>query len=162
MPFIKKRRGRVTYYTGEGNRNFSDLVTEELENGGLKLYFCGATGTAEGVTQDPEKEIPAIFDRWENCLREVGICDSLTEIDFLEVHAFGAAPNAPGLIADPEGYVAERNRIRQAYGKAYSSYWAGKLADNGLPVRFTVYLEDLPNKNASYELSATALYQKTV
>jgi hypothetical protein len=83
-------------------------------------------------------------------------------VDFLEVHAFGAAPKAPNPIADPEGYAAERNRIRESYLKAYISLWAGKMPNNGLPARFTVYLEDLPDPKASYELCASALYQKSL
>lgn len=157
-----KQRGRITYYTREDIDVFSDLVVEELENGDLKLYFVGmSAGTVVGH-QDPEKEIPALFGIWEGYLKEAGICDSLSEIDFLEIHAFGAAPNAPNPIADPEGYVAERRRIREAYAKAYSSYWAEKMPDNGLPVRFTVYLEDLPDTKASYELAGTAIYQKSL
>ena len=34
------------------------------------------------------------------------------------------------------------------------------MPDNGLPVRFTVYLEELPDKDASYEFGAVALLQK--
>ncbi|MBT6628594.1 MAG: hypothetical protein HOB49_16375, partial [Gemmatimonadetes bacterium] len=52
-------------------------------------------------------------------------------------------------------------RIRSAYSEAYASYWETKLPDNGLPVRFTVYLEELPDVDACYELSAVALLQKT-
>jgi hypothetical protein len=162
MALIKKQRGRVTYYTREGNRWFSDLVVEEQENGDLKIHFVGMTGGSTVGHQDPEKEIPILFDIWEGYLKEAGICQSLSEVDFLEVHAFGAAPKAPSPISDPEGYVAERRRIREAYAKAYASYWEEKMPDNGLPVRFTVYLEDLPDSKASYELGATALYQKSL
>ena len=162
MALIKKQRGRVTYYTREGNRTFSDLVTEELDNGDLRIHFVGMTGGSTVGHQDPEKEIPVLFDIWEEYLKEAGICESLSELDFLEVHAFGAAPKAPSPIADPEGYVRERQRIRQAYAKAYVRYWAEKMPENGLPVRFTVYLEDLPDSKASYELSGTALYQRSL
>ena len=161
MALIKKQRGRVTYYTREGNNTFADVVTEELDNGDLRIYFAGKTGRGM-EDQDPEKEIPSIFGNWEECMREAGICESLSELDFLEIHSFGAAPKAPSPIADPEGYVQERQRIRQAYGEAYVQYWAEKIPDNGLPVRFTVYLEDLPNSKASYELSGTALYQRSL
>ena len=162
MALIKKQRGRVTYYTREGNRTFSDLVTEELDNGDLRIHFVGMTGGSTVGHQDPEKEIPVLFDIWEGYLKEAGICASLSELDFLEMHAFGAAPKAPSPIADPEGYVRERQRIRQAYAKAYVRYWAEKMPENGLPVRFTVYLEDLPDSKASYELSGTALYQRSL
>ena len=161
MALIKKQRGRVTYYTREGNQTFSDLVTEELDNGDLRIHFVGMTGGSTVGHQDPEKEIPVLFDIWEGYLKEAGICDSLSELDFLEMHAFGATPKVPSPVADPEGYARERERIRQAYSKAYVQYWAKKMPDNGLPARFTVYLEDLPDSKASYELAATALYQRS-
>jgi hypothetical protein len=94
-------------------------------------------------------------------LREAGICQSLAEVDFLEVHAFGAAPKAPNMVVDPEGYAAEKSRIRKEYAEAYAKYWREKMPDNGLPVRFTVYLEELPDKDASYEFGAVALLQRT-
>ena len=159
MALIKKQRGRVTYYTREGNNTFADVVTEELDNGDLRIHFAGKTGRAEAI-QDPEREIPSIFESWEECLKEAGICSSLSEVDFLEMHSFGAAPKAPSPIADPQGYAEERQRIRQAYSKAYVQYWKERMPDNGLPVRFTVYLEDLPNSKAAYELAGTALYQR--
>ena len=162
MAMIEKQRGRVTYYTSEGNKTFSNLVTEELDNGDLKIYFVGMTGGSTVGHQDPEKEIPVLFDIWEGTLKEAGICDSLSELEFLEVHAFGAAPKAPSPISAPEGYAREQRRIREAYAKAYVKYWAEKMPDNGLPVRFTVYLEDLPDGKASYELAATALYQRSL
>ena len=34
------------------------------------------------------------------------------------------------------------------------------MPENGLPVRFTVYLEELLDTDASYKLGATALYQR--
>ena len=160
MALIKKQRGRVTYYTREGNQTFSDLVTEELDNGDLRIHFVGMTGGSTVGRQDPEEEIPVLFDIWEGYLKEAGICESLSELDFLEMHAFGAAPKAPSPVSDPEGYARERQRVRQAYAKAYVRYRADKMPDNGLPVRFTVYLEDLPDSKASYELAATALYQR--
>lgn len=160
MALIKKQRGRVTYYTREGNQTFSDLVTEELDNGDLRIHFVGMTGGSTVGHQNPEQEIPVLFGIWEGYLKEAGICDSLSDLDFLEMHAFGAAPKVPSPLSDPEGYARERQRIRQAYSKAYVQYWAEHLPDNGLPVRFTVYLEDLPDSKASYELAATALYQR--
>lgn len=162
MALIKRQRGRVTYYTREGNHTFSDLVTEELDNGDLRIHFVGMTGGSTVGYQDPQKEIPVLFDIWEGYLKEAGICSFLSELDFLEMHAFGAAPKTPSPIADSEGYARERERIRQAYAKAYVQYWQEKMPDNGLPVRFTVYLEDLPDSKASYELAATALYQRSL
>ncbi len=169
MDWEIKQRGRVTYYRKKSNRVFSDLVVEALENGDLKIRFVGMTGAiaasrelglAEIAKMHPEKEIPRIFDTWEMYLREAGICQSLAEVDFLEVHAFGAAPKAPNALVDPEGYAAEKSRIRREYAEAYANYWQEKLPDNGLPVRFTVYLEELPDKDASYEFGAVALLQK--
>lgn len=169
MDWEIKRRGRVTYYRKRTNHVFSDLVVEELDNGDLKIRFVGMTGARaatrelgldEVAKMNPEKEIPRIFDTWEMYLREAGICRSLADVDFLEVHAFGAAPKAPNALVDPEGYAAEKSRIREEYAAAYAKYWQEKLPDNGLPVRFTVYLEELPDKDASYEFGAVALLQK--
>lgn len=162
MALIKKQHGRVTYYTREGNQVFSDLVTEELDNGDIRIHFVGMTGGSTVGHQDPEKEIPVLFDIWEGYLKEAGICESLTELDFLEMHAFGAAPKTLSPISNPEGYARERQRIRQSYSEAYSKYWSQKMPKNGLPVRFTVYVEDLPDGKASYELAATALYQRNL
>lgn len=169
MNWEVKKRGRVTYYRKHTNRLFSDLVVEELDNGDLKIRFVGMTGALAATNElelddvarmDPANEIPRTFDTWEMYLREAGICESLADLDFLEVHSFGAAPKEPNPISDPEGFVAEKQRIRKAYSEAYASYWAEKLPDNGLPVRFTVYLEELPDKEASYELGAVALLQR--
>jgi hypothetical protein len=169
MEWEIKKRGRVTYYRKKSNPLFSDLVVEELENGDLKIRFVGMTGAiaasrelglAEIAKMQPEKEIPRIFDTWEMYLREAGICQSLAEVDFLEVHSFGAAPKAPHALVDPEGFAAEKSRIRKEYAEAYANYWKEKMPENGLPVRFTVYLEELPDKDASYEFGAVALLQK--
>ncbi len=169
MDWNIRRRGRVTYYTKKTNELFSDLVVEDLDNGDLKLYFVGMTGAlaatselqlAEVARMDPAREIPRVFDTWERYVREAGVCQSLADLDFLEVHAFGAAPKAPNPVADPEGFLAEKKRIRQAYSRAYAEYWRTKMPANGLPVRFTVYLEELPDAEASYEFGATALCQK--
>ncbi len=169
MDWEIKTRGRVTYYRKKSNEVFSDLVVERLDNGDLKIRFVGMTGALaasrelelEDVARmDPEREIPRIFDTWDLYVREAGICESLADLDFLEVHAFGAAPKQPDPRTDPEGYIEEKKRIRQAYAQAYAGYWKEKLPENGLPVRFTVYLEELPDVAASYEFGAVALYQK--
>ncbi len=169
MDWEIKKRGRVTYYRKKSNDLFSDLVVEELDNGDLKIRFVGMTGAIAATRElgldeiakmQPEKEIPRIFDTWEMYLREAGICQSLAEVDFLEVHSFGAAPKAPNALVDSEGYAAEKSRIRREYAEAYASYWKEKMPDNGLPVRFTVYLEELPDKDASYEFGAVGLLQK--
>jgi hypothetical protein len=169
MDWEIKKRGRVTYYRKKTNPLFSDLVVEELDNGDLKLFFVGMTGAIaasrelgldEIAKMQPEKEIPRIFDTWEMYLREASICQSLAEVDFLEVHSFGAAPKAPNMVVDPEGYAAEKSRIRKEYAEAYAKYWREKMPENGLPVRFTVYLEELPDKDASYEFGAVGLLQR--
>lgn len=169
MDWEIKKRGRVTYYRKLTNEVFSDLVVEELDNGDLKIRFVGMTGALAATRElelgdvaqmDPEKEIPRIFDTWQMYVREAGICESLADLDFLEVHSFGAAPKQPDPRIDPESYAAEKKRIRQAYAQAYARYWKENLSDNGLPVRFTVYLEELPDMAASYEFGAVALYQK--
>lgn len=168
MDWEVKERGRVTYYRKKTNELFSDLVVEKLDNGDLKIRFVGMTGAGAATRElglddvarmDPEREIPRVFDTWQMYVREAGICDSLAELDFLEVHSFGAAPKEPNPVADPEGYVEEKRRVRQAYSEAYAKYWRETMPDNGLPARFTVYLEDLPDRQASYELSATAILQ---
>jgi len=165
------KRGRVTYYTKKTNPLFSDLVVEELDNGDLKIRFVGMTGANAGTRElgledvarmDPAREIPRLFDTWAMYVREAGICESLAELDFLEVHSFGAAPKEPSPITDPVGFAAEKKRIRQAYSEAYATYWRENMPNSGLPVRFTVYLEELPDSNASYEMGATALYQRSL
>ncbi|MFH1570476.1 MAG: hypothetical protein ABIL09_20970 [Gemmatimonadota bacterium] len=169
MDWEVKRRGRVTYYRKVSNNLFSDLVVEELDGGDLKIRFVGMTGALAATSElklgdvarmDPAREIPRTFDTWEMYLREAGICQSLADLDFLEVHSFGAAPKEPDPSADPEGYAREKQRIRKAYSEAYAAYWREKMPDCGLPVRFTVYLEELPDREASYELSAVALLQR--
>ena len=170
MDWDIKKRGRITYYRKPSNRVFSDLVVEELENGDLKIHFVGMTGAIAATNElqlddtarmDPTREIPRTFDTWDLYVREAGICAGLKDLDFLEVHSFGAAPKEPSPTTNPEGYAAEKRRIRSAYSAAYASYWETKLPDNGLPVRFTVYLEELPDADACYELSAVAILQKT-
>jgi hypothetical protein len=98
MAFSIKRRGKVTYYF-EGERPvLSALVTEQQPDGDLKIYLSGLTGgySAKGVlgldelvTMDPHREVALVFRCWEKWLRDAGICESLAEVDFLEVHAFG-------------------------------------------------------------------------
>src|ERR1700694_1792470 len=115
MAFTIKRRGKVTYYS-EGERPvLSALVTEEQADGDLRIYFAGLTGgySAKGVlgldelvTMDPAGAIPLVFQSWEKWLRDAGICKSLKEIDFIEVHAFGCQPKSPNPFADPLGFAA--------------------------------------------------------
>jgi hypothetical protein len=169
MAFNVKKRGKVTYYFEGDHPVLSALVTEEQADGDLKIYFAGLTGgysaknvlgLDELVTMDPAREIPLVFRCWEKWLKDAGICDSLRDIDFLEVHAFGCQPKSPSPLSDPAGYAAEQDRLRKAYAEAYSGFFAEHLPENGVPCRFTVHLVDVPDKAASYEFYSTALYQR--
>jgi len=171
MPFNIKKRGKLTYYYNGDNPVLSALVTEEQADGDIKIYFSGLTGgySAKGVlereelvTMEPEEEIPLVFQSWELWLRETGICDSLKQIDFIEVHAFGCQPKSPNPLVDPLGYAKELERLRKAYAKAYRSFFSDYLPENGVPARFTVHLVDVPDSAASYEFYSTALYQKAL
>ena len=133
MAFVAKKRGKLTYYS-EGDRPvLSALVTEELPDGDLKIYFAGLTGgySAKGVlgrdelvTMDPHREIPLVFACWEHWLREAGICQSLRDVDFIEIHAFGCQPKSPNPLVDPPGYAPEQDRLRKAYAEAYAGFFA--------------------------------------
>ena len=171
MPFNVRNRGKLTYYfTGE-HPVLSALVTEELPDGDLRIHFAGLTGgySAKGVlgldelvSMEPEREIPLVFRCWEFWLQEAGICDSLRDVDFIEVHAFGCQPKSPNPLVDPAGYVAEQERLRQAYAEGYRAFFRDHLPDNGVPARFTVHLVDVPDQAASYEFYSVALYQKAL
>jgi hypothetical protein len=171
MAFNIKRRGKLTYYFRGDRPVLSSLVTEELPDGDLRIYFAGLTGgysaksvlgRDELVTMDPHQEIPLVFQSWELWLREAGICDSLRQVDFVELHAFGCQPKSPNPLVDPLGYAAEQDRLRKAYAEAYSGYFADHLPENGVPSRFTVHLVDVPDKAASYEFAAVALFQRAL
>lgn len=171
MPFTVKKRGKLTYYS-EGERPvLSALVTEEQADGDLKIHFAGLTGgySAQGVlgldelvSMDPEREIPLVFRCWERWLREAGLCASLRDVDFLEIHAFGCQPKQPNPLVDPAGYAAEQERLRRAYAEAYAAFFAEELPDNGVPCRFTVHVVDVPDKAASYEFYGVALLQRAL
>lgn len=169
MAFNVKKRGKLTYYSMGDRPVLSALVTEDLPDGDLKICFSGLTGgySAKGVLErdelismEPEQEIPLVFRSWEKWLRDAGICQSLKDIDFIEVHAFGCAPKSPNPLVDPVGYAAEQDRLKKAYASAYSSFFADELPDNGVPARFTVHLLDVPDTAASYEFYSTALLQR--
>jgi hypothetical protein len=171
MPFNVKKRGKLTYYYEGEHPLFSLLVTEEQPDGDLRISFAGLTGgySAKGVlgldelvTMDPQREIPLVFQCWEKWLRDAGICDSLRDVDFIEIHAFGCQPKSPSLLVDPVGYAAEQERLRKAYADAYRAYFRDNLPDNGVPARFTVHVVDVPDKAASYEFYGTALYQRSL
>ena len=169
MAFTITRRGKVTYYS-EGERPvLSALVTEEQPDGDLKIYFSGLTGgySARGVlgldelvSMDPQREVPLVFACWEKWLRDAGLCESLADVDFLEVHAFGCQPKTPNPLVDPAGYAAEQNRLRSEYRTAYSAFFADNLPNSGVPARFTVHVVDVPDTAASYEFYAVALLQR--
>lgn len=171
MAFNVKKRGKLTYYYEGEHPVLSALVTEQQADGDLLIHFAGLTGgySAKGVlgldelvTMDPHREIPLVFKCWEKWLKDAGICDSLTCVDFTEIHAFGCAPKSPNPLVDPLGYAAEQDRLRTAYAEAYGGFFRDYLPKNGVPARFTVHLLDVPDKAASYEFYGTALYQKSL
>ena len=171
MAFKVKKRGKVTYYYQGDHPVLSALVTEEQSDGDLKIYFSGLTGgySAKGVlnreelvTMEPHEEIPLVFKSWELWLKDAGICESLKNVDFTEVHAFGCQPKTPNPLVDPVGYAVEQDRLRAAYAEAYRDFFKNYLPDNGVPARFTVHLVDVPDKAASYEFYGTALYQQAL
>ena len=171
MAFNVKKRGKLTYYYNGEKPVLSALVTEEQPDGDLKIHFAGLTGgysaknvlqRDELVTMDPIREIPLVFQCWELWLQQAGICESLKDIDFIEVHAFGCQPKSPNPLVDPLGYAAEQDRLRAAYAEAYRNFFAEYLPDHGVPSRFTVHLVDVPDKAASYEFYSTALYQRSL
>lgn len=171
MAFKVKQRGKLTYYYQGESPVLSNLVVEILPDGDLKIYFSGLTGgysatnvlgLDEVTFMDPDKEIPLVFKCWESWLQEANICQSIAEVDFIEIHAFGCQPKAPSPLVDPEGYAKEQERLRTAYARAYSNFFKENCPDNGVPARFTVHVVDVPDKAASYEFYGTALHQKSL
>ena len=171
MGFNVKKRGRVTYYFEGVIPTISSLVTEVTNFGDLKIYFAGLTGgySAQGclnndqlVRMNPLREVEMVFQCWGKRLKEAKICESIAEIDFLEVHAFGAQPKDINPIVEPVRFCEEQQRIHKEYGEAYSSFFAEQMPDTGVPPRFTVHVADFPDKAASYEFCGVGLYQKSV
>jgi hypothetical protein len=169
MAFTVKKRGKLTYYYGGERPVLSSLVTEEQADGDLKVYFAGLTGgySAKGVlgletltTMEPEKEIELVFRSWEKWLIDAGLCQSLREVDFIEVHAFGCQPKAPNPLVDPAGFAEEQKRLRAAYARGYADFFATHLPEHGLPCRFTVHVVDVPDQAASYEFYSVGLIQR--
>ena len=170
MSFSVKKRGKLTYYYQGEDAVLSALVTEAQPDGDLKIYFSGLTGgysatnvlgLDEVTFMDPDREIPLVFKCWESWLQEAGICRSIADVDFIEIHAFGCQPKAPSPLVDPAGYVKEQERLRAAYARAYRNFFRKNCPDNGLPARFTVHVVDVPDRAASYEFYGVALYQKS-
>jgi hypothetical protein len=168
--FNVKKRGKITYYYEGDEPVLSNLVSEEQPDGDLKIYFAGLTGgysatsvlKLETVTSmQPEIEVPLVFKCWEKWLQEAGICDSIADVDFIEIHAFGAQPKSPSPLADPVGYRKEQERVRAAYAKAYRGFFREHCPENGLPARFTVHVVDFPDEAASYEFYGVALLQRS-
>ncbi len=171
MPFKVKQRGKLTYYYEGDDPVLSAMVVETLPDGDLRICFSGLTGgySATGVLKldsvtfmEPEIEIPLVFKCWEHWLQEAGICDSISDVDFIEVHAFGCQPKSPSPLVDPAGYAEEQERLRAAYAKAYRTFFKEQCPDNGVPARFTVHVVDVPDKAASYEFYGVALYQQAL
>lgn len=171
MAFKVKHRGKLTYYYQGESPVLSNLVVETLPDGDLKIYFSGLTGgysatnvlgLDEVTFMDPDKEIPLVFKCWESWLQEANICQSIAEVDFIEIHAFGCQPKSPSPLVDPEGYAKEQERLRTAYARAYSNFFKENCPENGVPARFTVHVVDVPDRAASYEFYGTALYQKSL
>jgi len=169
MKFQIKKRGKLNYYYEGETPVLSNLVTEQQADGDLKIYFAGLTGgysaagvlgLSEVVRMDPAKEIPLVFSAWEKWLLDAEICNSIAEVDFIEIHAFGCQPKSPNPVLDPIGYSKEIDRLRQAYAKAYAGYFREHCPDNGLPCRFTVHVVDVPDQAASYEFYGTGLLQR--
>jgi hypothetical protein len=169
MPFNIRKRGKLTYYYEGDAPVLSALVTEQQPDGDLRIHFAGLTGgySAKGVlgldelvTMDPEREIPLVFQCWEKWVRDAGICQSLADVDFIEMHVFGCRPKSPNPLTDPLGYQKELERLRTAYAKAYGNWFATHCPDNGVPCRFTVHVVDVPDTAASYEFYSVALLQK--
>ena len=51
-------------------------------------------------------------------MQDAGICKSLRQLDFIEVHAFGCQPKSPSPFVDSVGYAEEQERLRKAYAEA--------------------------------------------
>lgn len=169
MAFDIKQRGKLTYYYRSNRPVFSFIVTEDLPDGDLRVYLAGLTGgesatrnlgLSDTATMDPDREIPRVFQTWESWLQEAGVCESIAELDFIEMQVFGCQPKAPSPLTNPAGYAAEVERLRGAYGRAYAAYFRDNLPEHGLPVRFTVHVIDVPDPEASYEFYTTALLQR--
>jgi len=59
-----------------------------------------------------------VFQCWELWLQEAGICNSIADVDFIEMHAFGCQPKSPHPALDPMGYKEELERLHEFYATA--------------------------------------------
>ena len=168
MPFNIKKRGKLTYYFEGEAPVLSAMVVEQQMDGDLRIHFSGLTGghSATGIlnldtvtSMEPSIEVPLVFRCWEQWLQEAELCQSIGEIDFIEIHAFGAQPKTPSPLSDPAGYRREQERVREEYAKAYRNFFKEQFPENGVPARFTVHVVDLPDEAASYEFYAVGLLQ---
>ena len=168
MPFNIKKRGKLTYYFEGEAPVLSAMVVEDQMDGDLKIHFSGLTGghSATGIlnldtvtSMEPSIEVPLVFRCWEQWLQEAELWQSIGEIDFIEIHAFGAQPKTPSPLSDPAGYRREQERVRAEYAKAYRNFFKEQCPENGVPARFTVHVVDFPDEAASYEFYAVGLLQ---
>lgn len=171
MAFQIKKRGKLTYYSHGDKPTLSALVTQDEGDGILRIHFAGLTGghSSTGIlgldqvhTMTPSIEVELVFRCWEKWLQEAEICNSIGQIDFVEVHAFAAQPKSPNPLVDPGGFAAEQQRLYGEYAEAYSNFFYNHMPDCGVPSRFTVHVVDFPDKAASYEFYSVGLYQPSL
>ena len=171
MSFRVKRRGKLSYYYSGDKPVLSALVSEDLGDGDLRIHFAGLTGghSARGIlgldelhTMNPAVEVDLVFRCWEKWLLDAGICDSISKIDFVELHAFAAQPKTPNPMLEPQRFADEQQRLYNEYAEAYGSFFQENMPESGLPARFTVHVVDFPDKAASYEFYSVGLYQKSL
>ena len=139
MSFNIKKRGKLTYYFEGEAPVLSAMVVEEQMDGDLRIHFSGLTGghSATGIlnldtvtSMEPSIEVPLVFRCWEQWLQEAELCQSIGEIDFIEIHAFGAQPKTPSPLSDPAGYRREQERVRAEYAKAYRNFFKEQCPEN--------------------------------
>ena len=168
----QEARQVLTYYSQGERPVLSSLVTEELPDGDLKISFAGLTGgysakdvlgPDELVTMDPAREIPLVFECWERWLQEAGICDSLRDVDFIEIHAFGCQPKSPNP-AGRSGRLRGRSRsgCARPTPKPTPASSRRTCPTTASRARFTVHVVDVPDTAASYEFYGVALLQRSL
>ncbi len=135
MAFMVKKRGKLTYYYEGEDPVLSAMVVEEQPDGDLRIHFSGLTGghSATKVLQldsvtsmEPAIEVPLVFRCWEYWLQEAEICQSIAEIDFIEIHAFGAQPKSPSPLSDPAGYRKELCRCGFCGNAKFTNFSSAK------------------------------------